>query len=206
MPLVTGRVVSRLATTRPVVALTFDGGSGAQGAESVLATLVRERVPATFFLTGVFVEQNPALAPRLARLGPVGNHTVTHPHLSTLVDADVRAQVVSAQAALSRATGRDPRPLFRFPYGEVDARTLRVVNDLGYVAVGWSVDTLGWKGREAGSSVAQVASRVAAGRSPGEIVLMHLGAAPDGSTLDADALSQVIHEARAAGYTFVSLT
>ena len=78
-------------------------------------------------------------------------------------------------------------------------------NDLGYSAYGWSVDTLGWKGRAAGISVAQVAARIAAARAPGEIVLMHLGAAPDGSTLDADALSQVIHEARSAGYGFVTL-
>lgn len=35
---------------------------------------------------------------------------------------------------------------------------------------------------------------------------MHLGAAPDGSTLDASALPQVIAEARSAGYGFVTLT
>jgi peptidoglycan/xylan/chitin deacetylase (PgdA/CDA1 family) len=187
------------------VALTFDGGSGAEGAESVIATLAREQVPATFFLTGTFADQNPSLSLRLARLGLVGNHTSSHPHLTQLSDSQVRAQVVSAHAAILRATGKDPHPLFRFPYGEYDARTLRLVNSLGYVTVGWTIDTLGWKGRAAGISVAQVAARTAAARSPGEIVLMHLGAAPDGSTLDADALTQVIREARSAGYGFVTL-
>jgi peptidoglycan/xylan/chitin deacetylase (PgdA/CDA1 family) len=76
---------------------------------------------------------------------------------------------------------------------------------MGYVAVGWTVDTLGWKGRGAGISVGQIADRVAAARSPGAIVLMHLGAAPDGSTLDADALARLITEARSAGYGFVTL-
>ena len=55
-------------------------------------------------------------------------------------------------------------------------------------------------------SVAQIASRVAAARTPGEIVLMHLGAAADGSTLDASALPQIIADARSAGYGFVTLT
>jgi len=186
--------------------LTFDGGSGAEAVESVIATLTREHVPATFFLTGSFVNANPVLAQRLARLGPVGNHTTSHPHLTQFGDDAVRAQVVTAQSSIQRVTGTDPRPLFRFPYGEYDARTLRLVNALGYVAVGWSVDTLGWKGQAAGVSVSQVASRVVAARTPGEIVLMHLGAAPDGSTLDAAALSRVISEARSAGYGFVTLS
>ena len=121
--------------------------------------------------------------------GLVGNHTKSHPHLPQLSDSDVRAQVVAAHASILRATAKDPHSFFRFPLGDYDTRTLRLVNnDLGYSAYGWSVDTLGWKGRAAGISVAQVAARIAAARAPGEIVLMHLGAAPDGSTLDADAL------------------
>jgi peptidoglycan/xylan/chitin deacetylase (PgdA/CDA1 family) len=39
----------------------------------------------------------------------------------------------------------------------------------------------------------------------GEIVLMHAGSSPDGSTLDADARPQVISGLRARGYSFVSL-
>jgi peptidoglycan/xylan/chitin deacetylase (PgdA/CDA1 family) len=41
---------------------------------------------------------------------------------------------------------------------------------------------------------------------PGEIVLMHIGSNPDdGSTLDADALPQVIDRISAAGYGFATL-
>jgi hypothetical protein len=35
---------------------------------------------------------------------------------------------------------------------------------------------------------------------------MHIGAAPDGSTLGADALPTIIAQARSTGYTFVSIT
>ena len=197
--------MSRLATTHKVVALTLDGGSGSQAAESVIATLTREHVPATFFLTGDFADAHPALSARLAGRGTVGNHTRTHPHLPQLADASITQELVSARRSIQRSTGEDPRPLFRFPYGDYDRRTLHTVNALGYVAVGWTVDTLGWKGREPGVSVSTVVARTAAARVPGEIVLMHLGAAPDGSTLDADALPRIIAEARSAGYGFVTL-
>ena len=176
----------------------------AEGAESVIATLAREQVPATFFLTGTFADKNPSLSVRLARLGLVANHTSSHPHLTQLSDSQVRAQVVSAHAAILRATGKDPHPLFRFPYGEYDARTLRLVNSLGYVL--WAGVSTPWGGRTSRRHLRGSGRREDRGRSfPGEIVLMHLGAAPDGSTLDADALTQVIREARSAGYGFVTL-
>jgi peptidoglycan-N-acetylglucosamine deacetylase len=41
--------------------------------------------------------------------------------------------------------------------------------------------------------------------APGAIVLMHVGSAPDGSTLDADALPGVIAAIRARGYRLVEL-
>jgi hypothetical protein len=101
--------------------------------------------------------------------------------------------------------GADPRPFFRFPFGERDARTIAAVNDLGYVAVRWTVDTLGWKGTSGGISTQTVTDRVLAGLQPGEIVLMHIGSNPDdGSTLDADALPLMIDRIRAAGYGFVT--
>lgn len=51
-----------------------------------------------------------------------------------------------------------------------------------------------------------MASRVLGAARPGEIVLMHVGSNPDNhTTLDADALSQVISGLRAKGYSFVTL-
>jgi peptidoglycan/xylan/chitin deacetylase (PgdA/CDA1 family) len=40
---------------------------------------------------------------------------------------------------------------------------------------------------------------------PGEIVLMHVGSALDGSTIDAKALPAVIRAVRHRGYRFVTL-
>jgi peptidoglycan-N-acetylglucosamine deacetylase len=102
--------------------------------------------------------------------------------------------------------GRTPRPLFRFPYGDVNARTIAIANRAGYVPVRWTVDTLGWQGTAGHISAAIVVSRVLAAARPGEIVLMHVGSNPDDhTTFDADALAQVIDGLRAGGYSFVTL-
>ncbi|WP_211217329.1 polysaccharide deacetylase family protein [Aestuariimicrobium kwangyangense] len=198
--------MAALPVSRPVVALTFDAGASNEGVAPILATLKREGVPATFFLTGEFVDDFPASARAMAAYGPVGNHTYHHPDLTTLSDSRVRTEIRSAASRIRTVTGHDPQPLFRFPFGAVDAHRIIVVNDECYVPFRWTVDTLGWKGTSGGQSVDTVVSRVISQARPGEIVLMHVGAHPtDHSTLDADALARVITELRARGYSFTTL-
>lgn len=202
-----GHVVTRIATARKVAALTFDAGANGDGVGSILATLRREHVPATFFMTGEFATHFPALATQLAAYGPVGAHTVSHPHLPRLTDAQVRAEVSSSRASIVRVTGVDPRPLFRFPYGESDARTVRIVNDLGFVAIGWTYGSPGYLGTSGHVDVATVVARMTAERVPGEILLLHVGSNPDDhTTLDAAALPRIIATLRSAGYSFTSLS
>ncbi len=194
-----------MPTDREVVALTFDAGASNDGVAPILATLSAKGVPATFFLTGDFVDDFPSSARAMARY-PVGNHTYNHPDLTTVSDSRIRTEINSAESRIKAVTGQDPRPYFRFPFGAVDAHTISVVNSECYVPFRWTVDTLGWKGTSEGQSVTTVVSRVLAAAVPGEIVLMHVGAHPkDGSTLDADALPRVIDELRERGYGFVSL-
>ena len=189
-----------------MVALTFDAGANGDGVPSILATLEDTGAPGTFFLTGRWVTAYPQLAAAIGARHAVGNHSVTHPHLPTLGDETVRAEVLGAQDAISEVAGDDPRPWFRFPYGDRDERTLALVAGLGYRSVRWTVDTMGWKGTSGGITRDEVVDRVMAGLRPGAIVLMHVGSNPDdGSTLDADALAEVISRIRDAGYTLVDL-
>ena len=201
-----GKDVTEIPTGDRVVALTFDAGAGSAGLPSILETLADQQVPATFFLTGQWVDNNPhGVAVIHADGHRLGNHSMTHPHFPALPDQAIRDEVQGAEQRIL-AAGADPRPLFRFPFGDRDERTIAAVNDLGYVAVRWTVDTLGWQGTSGGMSAQEVTDRAMDALRPGEIVLMHLGSNPeDGTTLDADALPDMIERMRAAGYTFVTL-
>ena len=201
-----GEDVTEIPTGDRVVALTFDAGADAAGLPSILGTLADQQVPATFFLTGQWVDGNPqGVAVIHADGHRLGNHSMTHPHFPALPDQAIRDEVRDAEQRIL-AAGADPRPLFRFPFGDRDERTIAAVNDLGYVAVRWTVDTLGWRGTSGGVSAQEVADRAVNALRPGEIVLMHVGSNPeDGTTLDADALPDMIGRMRAAGYTFVTL-
>jgi peptidoglycan/xylan/chitin deacetylase (PgdA/CDA1 family) len=199
---------TRIPTSAPVVALTFDAGANADAVASIRSTLQSRNVPATFFLTGQWVRAFPAQANDIAAAGYlIGNHTDTHPDLRTLTDAQVQAEVQNAERSILLTNGAEVRPLFRFPFGGVDGRVLGLVGNLGYVSARWTVDTLGWQGTSGGMTVQRVIDRVMAGLQPGEIVLMHVGSHPtDGSMLDAAALPQIIDAIRARGYGFVTLS
>jgi peptidoglycan/xylan/chitin deacetylase (PgdA/CDA1 family) len=202
-----GTEMTQLPTTQRVVALTFDAGANANGVPSILNTLRSQCIPATFFLTGEFTRDFPAVTRDIGREFPIGNHTDTHPSLPSLPDAQVRSQISVTQSAIHDATRYDPRPMFRFPFGESDARTLGIVNSMGYTSLRWTVDTAGWRGTSGGASIDTIMQRVLGSERPGQIILMHVGSHPqDGSTLDADALPRIISELRARGYSFTYLT
>ena len=196
---------SRLPTTDKVVALTFDAGGNNAGVAPILKALGDAGVPATFFLTGHWTDFYPNDARTIAARYGIGNHTYTHPRLTGLTDAQVADEISRAESVIKSATGRDPRPLFRFPYGDTNARVLADVHKLGYGGIRWTVDTLGWEGRSNGQSEGSVLQRIVNALQPGEIVLMHVGAANDGTTLDASALPSVISAIQARGYRLVLL-
>ncbi len=199
--------VERLATSADVVALTFDGGSGDAGVASILSTLESRGVRATFFFTGEFARRFPGDVAAIVAAGHrIGNHSDTHAHYPQLLDVEITADLARAEASIVAAGSSAGKPLFRFPFGDRTAADIRAVNNAGYLPVRWTVDTLGWKGTSGGITAAVVVQRVLDTAAPGQIVLMHLGANPtDGSTLDADALPQIIDELRTRGYTFVTL-
>jgi len=193
-------------SSRKVIALTFDAGASNQGVASILNTLATTKTPATFFMTGNWAKTFPADARRIAATYPIGNHSMTHPNFTSLSDAQVTAQLNDARAAILAASGQDPRPYFRFPSGDANARVIRLVNDQCYVPFRWTTDTLGWMGTSGGQSAASVSQRILSQAKPGGIVLLHVGAHPtDGSTLDAAALPGVIKALTDRGYSFVTL-
>jgi peptidoglycan/xylan/chitin deacetylase (PgdA/CDA1 family) len=202
-----GKEWSRLPTPHKLVALTFDAGNNDGGVASILATLRATGTPATFFLNGRWVQTHPADARQIAADGyTIGNHSADLVHFPTLSDAEARRQILEGARIIKSVTGRDPRPWFRSPFGDLDARTIGIVNSLGYGSIFWTVGTQGYLGTSGGQSVSSVVTRVLDGLQPGEIVILEVQAnATDHSTLDADALPAIIHDVRQRGYEFVSL-
>ena len=156
-----GRPVYCAGRERREVALTFDDGPGPY-TRMVLAKLRKHHLSATFFV----VARNITLVKGATReerlLGAVGDHTFTHPLLTTLPLEAARREIAGAKRAIERSSGA-PVFLFRPPYGARDAATDGLVGSLGLLEVLWTVDS-----RDSlGASYAQIEHNRDRGPAPG---------------------------------------
>ncbi|MGD1147136.1 MAG: polysaccharide deacetylase family protein [Thermoanaerobaculaceae bacterium] len=198
----------------PYFALTFDAHVESAGAAQLLALLRERRVRATIFVTGRFAETFPELLRQAARDGhEIGNHTYSHPHLTTwasnhrhdalptVTRASLQSELRRTAAAIEAAIGRPPSPFWRSPYGEHNATIRGWAAELGLVHVDWthadhdSLDALDWveePGTRRYMGPEAMARRILNFEEKngvslaGSILLMHLGASrPDLPLLEA---------------------
>ncbi|MBP2037808.1 polysaccharide deacetylase family protein [Streptomyces avidinii] len=201
-----GDEIRRLPTSRKALALTFNAAWDDAGVDTVLAELRRRKLPATFFPTGEFAEAEPAAVRAVADAGHgLGNHSYSHPYFDDLSTAERADEVRAADAAVRKASGTEPLPLFRFPYSSTTPESIADVNALGYAAIEFSADTNGYLGPEGGMSVDRAVRRAVEAFAPGAIIQMHVGSHGDGVVLDAEALPLIIDAALADGYEVIDL-
>jgi peptidoglycan/xylan/chitin deacetylase (PgdA/CDA1 family) len=163
-----GDVVSCGGGQGDAVALTFDDGPGPY-TDDVLRVLRRHGARATFFVVGNRLDYWPAVARQEARLGGVGNHTWSHPHLTRLPHWLAWLELMRTQYAVSAKLGWKPR-LFRTPYAEHSRATDEIVRRLGLVEVFWDVDS---RDDVPHARVDDIVRTVDRSLRPGAIVLMH---------------------------------
>lgn len=186
-----------VATSKKLIALTFDISWGAVMPPKVIAILKRERVAATFFLSGPWSLRHPQVVKDLLAAGfEVESHGQAHVNFSHLGTAGVRQNVEAANAIL---TSLGAHPTFiRPPNGDYSQTSLQATADLGYTTVIWGTDSLDWMNPGVGA----ITDRVLRRAHPGDIVLMH---ASDTCRQTDLALPAIIGGLKKDGYTFVTL-
>jgi peptidoglycan/xylan/chitin deacetylase (PgdA/CDA1 family) len=166
----------------PQVALTFDAEHPDRSwcppgaAERILDVLAGAGTPATFFIQGRWAEAYPATARRIADEGHlVGNHSHHHARSPLFSDRGLREDVDAARDAIVRATGRDPRPWFRCPFGDGadDPRVLAVIAAAGYRHVGWHVEVEDWQPARTPEAIAVDAVAGIRQHGDGAVLLLH---------------------------------
>jgi peptidoglycan/xylan/chitin deacetylase (PgdA/CDA1 family) len=156
--------------TAGYVALTYDDGPDPGSTTDLLAALRAAGARATFFNIGAHQRKTPELVRAQLTAGMwIGNHSWSHPRLTSLDRTAVADELTRVQVLTRRLTGRSPL-LFRPPYGETNAEVRRVATELGMAEVLWTVDTEDWNGASTAGIVAAAATL-----EPGGVLLMHDG-------------------------------
>ena len=187
-----------VATAQRALALTFDISWGTVMPAQVLSILVKDHVPATFFLSGPWAEANPDYVHQLISEGfQVESHGWAHVNYSSLGYQGVVANIRRTNQVLTALTGR-PIRYVRPPNGDFNAGALAAAHSLGYTVVTWGTDSLDWMN----PGVSVIIHRVVSRAHPGDIVLLH---ASDTCKQTNQALPAIIHDLRQQGYQLVTM-
>lgn len=168
-PPVRSEPILRMTGRGRTMLLTFDDGPHPEYTPEILDTLARYDVRATFFVCGEMADFNRDLLSRMADEGHVvGNHTWSHPLLTTLSRRRVRSEMERTSEVIDKAYGEPPR-WFRAPYGAWNRNAFRLGAELGMEPLAWTVDTLDWTT----PGTRTIVDRVEDGAAPGVVVLSH---------------------------------
>ncbi len=157
------RDVTRGRTHKKRIALTFDGGSGKKAADDILNVLKEKDIRCTMFLTGAFLKRYPDLVKEIFAGGhEVGNHTWSHPHLTTFADnykhqtrkdmtrEKLQQELLKTAELFQDITKQKMALYWRAPFGEHNLEIRRWAAEIGYRQIGWTIangqnlDTMDW--------------------------------------------------------------
>jgi peptidoglycan/xylan/chitin deacetylase (PgdA/CDA1 family) len=190
-------------TREPAVAITFDACAtrthGYGFDRKVYEILKEEKVPATIFVSGRWVEFHPSEMKELATdpLVTFGDHSYDHPHMTKLSAARMGEEIVKTEAALARYGKKSVA--FRPPFGDWNRHVVDVARAHGLATVTWDVVS----GDPSKKTTKAGMIRNVVGRAKaGSIVIFHI----NGRGLKtAEALPEILRALREEGLRFVSL-
>lgn len=206
-------VMTDIRTDEKIAALTFDACGGPHGSafdEDLITYLMEERIPATLFINGRWIEENKEIMEMLSQheLFDIENHGYVHKPLSmdgrsaygirgTEGIEEVFQEIMKNQQLILSHTGKTPR-YFRSGTAYYDDVTLEILKELNLKAVNY--DVLG----DAGATFnKEQMVRSARGVKPGSIFLYHMNH-PNKEI--GEGIKQVIPMLREMGYDFVKLS
>jgi peptidoglycan/xylan/chitin deacetylase (PgdA/CDA1 family) len=155
------------------VVLTFDDGPWPGTTGSILDTLRKNCVKATFFMLGRSAASYPALARQAAADGhSIGHHTYSHPLLRHMTAGAAEAEIDRGIAAIEAATGdRNVSAFFRFPGFASSPALLKLARERGMAVFGADLWASDWDPMTAEQELRLVLARLEATR--GGIILFH---------------------------------
>ena len=173
--------------------LTFDLGYESGYTSDILDVLKANNVKATFFVTGSYARNQEEIVKRIINEGhTVGNHSNTHPDMTTVSDSDAADEIMQVHNVLKDNYGYESY-LFRFPAGTFSEKTLAVAAENGYHSVFWSFAYNDWDNNnqpDVDAALEKVTERL----HPGAVYLLHP------MKTNSIILNDFIVNARKAGY------
>jgi peptidoglycan-N-acetylglucosamine deacetylase len=143
IPLPGGGALTKVPGQGDLLALTVDDGVNSEVVRAYTQFAKDTGIRLTFFVNGIYKSwtENLGMLRPLVDSGQIqlGNHTWSHPDLTTLSKDEVAQQITRNDEFLKKTYGIGAKPYWRPPYAKRNATVDAVAADLGYtVPTLWS--------------------------------------------------------------------
>ena len=196
--------LEQVKTDECVIALTVNVDWGEEYIPQMLEIFEKYDAQVTFFVTGRWAEKNPELLKKMAAKGhSIQNHGYYHSHPDNQSIAKNKEELLKTENVIENIIGAKTK-FYAPPYGERGKNGLVAADELGYITVLWTLDTIDWR---ADSTPELIVQRVLEPKNrygvkpdkKGAIVLMH----PKENTVIA--LPRILSRLQQEGFQMVTI-
>lgn len=153
---------------KPMAAMMINVAWGDEYLPSMLETLRRENVHATFFFDGTWLSKHLEEAKTIGAAGhELSNHAYSHKNMSQLSRGKAEEEIRKTQELLEKIGVHNT--LFAPPSGDFDQETVDIAHSMKLRTILWTVDTVDWQKPRPEDVVAKIAAKAEAG----SMILMH---------------------------------
>lgn len=156
------------------ISLTFDSSWNDSQTIPLLNILDEYDAKVTFFLTAFYVRRHPESVKEMLKRGhEIGNHSDKHVKFTEHNKDRIIKEIDNCHKTIKDTVGVDTC-LFRFPYGDYNTTSIRLLKERGYYPIQWTHDSLDWKNQGAAEIIKRLGKEDS--YQAGNIILFHNGA------------------------------
>lgn len=153
------------------IAITFNCAVGNSDIDSILSTLDKYNIKATFFLLGSWANDYTNEVQKIYNAGhELGNHSYSHNDMPSMNYENIILDIQKCNETIRNITGYSPT-LFRAPSGSYDNKTISAAESLQMKTIQWNVDSIDWKNISSDEIIDRVTSKI----KSGSIIQLHTG-------------------------------
>lgn len=151
------------------VALSFDDGP-VENTLKILDILDKYNAKAAFFCIGQNIEKHPEIFREIIKRGHiVGNHTFSHTRRMGFLPSKTIREEIEKCDQIAREIGNVNMKLFRPPFGIINPKTQRALENTGHQVIGWNTRPYDAITR----SPEKILNRITRDLKKGDLILLH---------------------------------
>ncbi|NQX65813.1 polysaccharide deacetylase family protein [Paenibacillus alba] len=154
---------------KPMASLMINVAWGNEYLPSILETLRKENVHATFFFDGSWLKKNVEMAKTIQSEGhEISNHAYSHKDMRNISRSKAVEEISKTEDLLKQQLGVK-NTLFAPPSGYFNQETVQIASEFHLQTVLWTFDTIDWKNPGADRIIQRLTTSI----EPGTLILMH---------------------------------